>query len=148
MSHKLKVSCCKDQLQSIRDFVHSNLKNYTLSDIMLSQLVLAVDEVCSNLMIHSHACNPHHTIEVAIMVKDSVCITFEISDKGKGFNFHAYREPCIEDIIKSRKKGGVGLLLVKRIMDRVEYDFNEATQRNIYRLQKFMNVTRRTPVTK
>ena len=148
MSHKLKVSCRKEQLQSIRDFVHTHLKNYTLSDIMLSQLVLAVDEVCSNLMIHSHDCNPHHSIEIAIQVKDSTCITFEISDKGKGFNFHGYREPCIEDIIKSRKKGGVGLLLVKRIMDRVEYDFNERTQRNIYRLQKFMNVTRRTSVTK
>ncbi len=148
MNHKLKVSCRKDQLQSIRDFVYAHLKNYTLSDITLSQLILAVDEVCSNLMIHSHDCNPHHTIEVAVEVKDSTCITFEISDQGKSFNFRAYREPCIADIIKARKKGGVGLLLVKRIMDRMEYDYDEDTQRNIYRLQKFTNVTRRAPVTK
>ena len=146
MNHRLKVSCCKDQLQNIRNFVHDELKNYTLSEVILSQLVLAVDEVCSNLMIHSHNCNPCHSIELTIKIQDRTGITFEISDQGKGFNFHTYREPCISDIIKTRKKGGIGLLLVKRIMDRIEYDYNDKTQRNIYRLQKFIPITRRAAI--
>ena len=148
MNHSLKVSCRKDKLQNIRTFVHNQLKNYTLSEVTLSQLVLAVDEVCSNLMIHSHHCNPHHSIELTIKVEAGSGITFEISDQGEGFNFHAYQEPCIDEIIKARKKGGIGLLLVKRIMDRIEYDYNNETHRNVYRLCKFTNVTQRIPVKK
>lgn len=148
MNHKLKVSCCKDKLQNIRTYVQEQLKGYTLSEVTVNQLVLAVDEVCSNLMIHSHNCNPHHSIELVITIDAGSSITFEISDEGQGFNFHAYQEPCLEEIIRARKKGGIGLLLVKRIMDRIEYDFDEKTQRNIYRLHKITNATRRTSVSK
>ena len=148
MNHKLTVSCRKDKLQNIRTFVWDQLKPYSLSEVTLNQLVLAVDEVCSNLMIHAHACNPRHTIELTIIVEESGGITFEISDEGKGFNLHTYQEPCLEDIIKARKKGGIGLLLVKRIMDRVEYDFDDKTNRNVYRLYKFISATRQVSVSK
>ncbi len=137
MSYNIQVSCCTGELQTIRDFVYDKLKKHALSDVVLNQLILAVDEICANLIIHSHDCNPDHSIELAISVKKSGEITFEIYDQGKGFDFPAYREPCIKDIIKRRKKGGVGLLLVKRIMDRIEYEYSDETQRNIYRLQKF-----------
>ena len=148
MNHKLTVSCCKDKLQNIRTFVQDQLKPYPLSEVILNQLVLAVDEVCSNLMIHSHHCNPRHNIELTITVEKGRGIAFEISDEGKGFNLHMYQEPCIEEIIKARRKGGVGLLLVKRIMDRVEYDFDEKANRNVYRLYKFTKATRQVPVSK
>ena len=141
MSYNIQVSCCTGELQTIRDFVYDKLKKYSLSDVVLNQLILAVDEICANLIIHAHQCNPHHTIELAISVKESGEITFEIYDQGQGFDFPAYREPCIRDIIKKRKKGGVGLLLVKRIMDRIEYEYSDETQRNIYRLQKFSKVS-------
>ena len=148
MNHSLKVSCQKDKLQNIRTFVHDRLKHYTLSEVTLGQLVLAVDEVCSNLMIHSHKCNPHHSIELTIRIETGNSIIFEISDKGRGFDFHTYQEPCLDEIIKARKKGGIGLLLVKRIMDRIEYDYNEQTHRNIYRLHKFANIAQRESVGK
>jgi serine/threonine-protein kinase RsbW len=137
MSYKIQVSCCTDELQTIRDFIYDKLKKYALSDVVLNQLILAVDEICANLMIHAHHRNPDHTIELAILVEKSGKITFEIYDQGKGFNFPAYHEPCIKDIIRKRRKGGVGLLLVKRIMDRIEYEYSDETQRNVYRLQKF-----------
>ena len=148
MKRSIKVSCCKGELQNIRGFVQEELEGYQLSDVTIAQLVLAVDEVCSNLIIHSHQCDPKHSIEIAIRVKDENSITFEIRDKGKGFNLRTYQEPCIKEIIKARRKGGVGLLLVRRIMDRIEYDFNDQTQRNVYRLQKFVDVAPRTSVEK
>ena len=148
MNRSIKVSCRKGELQNIREFVQEELEGYSLSDITIAQLVLAVDEVCSNLIIHSHNCDPKHSIEITIRVKGKGCITFEIRDKGKGFNLRAYQEPCIKEIIKTRRKGGVGLLLVRRIMDHIEHDFNTRTQRNVYRLQKFVDVAPRTSVKK
>ena len=147
MSYNIQVSCCTGELQTIRDFVYDKLKKYELSDVVLNQLILAVDEICANLMIHAHHCNPKHTIELAILVKECGEITFEIYDQGQGFDFPAQREPCIKDIIKKRKKGGVGLLLVKRIMDRIEYEYSDKTQRNVYRLQKFSSASSREALT-
>ena len=63
--------------------------------------------------------------------------------KERDSTFARNQEPCIKEIIKARKKGGIGLLLVKRIMDRIDYDYNDQTQRNVYRLHKFVNVAPR-----
>nr|WKN36718.1 ATP-binding protein [Tunicatimonas sp. TK19036] len=140
MNYSYKVPCCKDQLQSVRNFVRNTLGNYTITDIEMHQLVLAVDEVCSNLMIHSHQCNPKHSLELRIVIDEEAGITFEIFDYGKGFNFKQYKEPCINQIIKDKRKGGVGLLLVRRIMDQIDYDFHKKTHRNVYRLYKKLSL--------
>ena len=36
------------------------------------------------------------------------------------FDINSYEEPKIEDIIKRQRKGGIGLILVKRIMDDIQ----------------------------
>ncbi len=140
MNYSFKVPCCKDKLQSIRDFIYNTLQHYDISEVELSQMVLAVDEVCANLMIHSHQCNPKESLELVIVVKDKESVTFEIRDKGAGFNIKNYKEPCLEQIIREKKKGGIGLLLVKRIMDHIEFSYNAKTSRNIYRLHKMINI--------
>ena len=61
-------------------------------------------------------------------------VQFEISDFGVGFNFCRYKEPSLDQIIKEKKKGGVGLILVKRIMDNME--FFRKSNRNVYRLSE------------
>ncbi len=146
MNYSFKVPCCKDKLQSIRDFIHGTLQHYDISEVELSQMILAVDEVCANLIIHSHQCDSRQSLELCIVVKDKQNIMFEIRDKGTGFNMKNYQEPCIRQIIKEKKKGGVGLLLVKRIMDRIEFSYNAKTSCNIYRLHKSVNIARtKTP---
>lgn len=140
MNYNFKVPCCKDKLQSIRDFIFTTLQHYDISEVELSQMVLAVDEVCANLMIHSHQCNPKENLELLIVVKDNKGVVFEIRDKGAGFNFKNYKEPCLEQIIREKKKGGIGLLLVKRIMDHIEFSYNAKTCCNIYRLHKAINI--------
>ncbi len=138
MNYSFKVSCRKERLQSIREFIKATLQHYAIPELALSQMILAVDEVCANLMIHSHHCNPKDSLELEIFVKEHKEVIFEIRDKGTGFNFKSYQEPCLEQIIKDRRKGGVGLLLVKRIMDHVEFSYNDEIRSNVYRLHKYI----------
>ena len=70
-------------------------------------------------MIHSHQCNPKKCIELLVNIEDDEII-FEIRDTGNGFNYKEYKEPSIEEIIIEKKKGGLGLMLVRRIMDHIE----------------------------
>ena len=134
MDNKLKVSCKKEKLKEVRLFVESLLQAHQIPEVEAGEMVLAVDEICANLMIHSHNCDPKKHIGVQVKVSKGKEVIFEITDYGVGFNFCRYKEPSLDDIIKEKKKGGVGLILVKRIMDQME--FVRKANRNIYRMVK------------
>jgi len=133
MQYNYTAPCSKKNLADIRNFVNKILTHHFNSEIEIHHMVLAVDEVCANLMIHSHKCNPKETIELLIDVKNQEVI-FEIKDTGNGFNLKNYQEPTIKEIVVEKKKGGLGLMLVKRIMDKVEFIKNENS--NVCRLKK------------
>jgi len=119
MKYSYKVPCRKDKLRDIRSFVKEVLEKWNLSELDISTLVLAIDEVCANLIIHSHHCNPKDSFELEVSIKNKE-VEFKIIDSAKMFNIKDYEEPSIDDIIKKQRKGGVGLILVKRIMDNIE----------------------------
>ncbi len=134
MKHKLSISCSKSNLLKIRHFVADQLVSINLSEVELHKLVLAVDEVCANLIIHSNHCNPTKKIDVIIDLIGSEQIQFTIKDKGVSFDLNKYQEPSMNEIVSSGRKGGVGLILVKRIMDKIE--FSTEKNYNICRLTK------------
>ena len=136
MNNLIKVNCTKKNLKLIRDFVTEYLNTYALSDILLNQIVLAVDEICANLIIHANHENPSKFITLQIdKIKNTV--QFEIADNGVAFNQTKYQEPNIEEHIRVGKKGGVGIALVNRIMDSVE--FKTIKGQNICILSKQIN---------
>lgn len=134
MKYRLKVNCKKDRLKEIRDFVKEALHSYEACDVKLNQLVLAVDEVCANLIIHANGCNPDKCLELDIKVDDGKGITIEIIDFGQTFDYNNYQTPTIDELIKSRRQGGLGMRLIKEIMDDVE--FLQVNNRNTCRLYK------------
>lgn len=139
MKFNISVPCVKSNLRRIRIFIVDVLREQHLSDVDVHSMVLAVDEVCANLMIHSNNCSPKHSIDVEILIKGKDKIVFDIIDKGRGFDIRKYPEPDIKEIIRMKKKGGVGLMLVKRIMDDIDFITNE--DYNIVRLTKNLQPT-------
>jgi serine/threonine-protein kinase RsbW len=137
MEYSFQTSCSKNKLAEIRSFVQGSLANHSLSDIEVNSMVLAVEEIVANLIIHSHKCNDRDKIKLNIEVDKNNLITFKITDQGHGFNICEYKEPSLQEIIRQKKKGGLGLMLVRRIMDHIEY-INGNTQ-NIYTLIKKCN---------
>ncbi|UII22680.1 ATP-binding protein [Fulvivirga ligni] len=134
MKYCYKVPCQKEMLKDIRTFVKEVLNKNGLSEVDVSTLVLAIDEVCANLIIHSHQCNASDSIELEIKFTKNNEVVFSIIDKSEMFNINKYEEPCIDDIIKKRRKGGVGLILVKRIMDDIQITTDR--KKHICRLSK------------
>jgi len=134
MIHYYKFFCSRDNLKGIRDFVNSVLRNYSLSEVEINQMVLAVDEVCANLIIHSHKCNATDSIELSIR-NNKEGIIFEIIDRDAiYFDIDAYKIPDLKKKIQDGDKGGVGLLLVKSLMDKVEVEYKDT--QSTWRLYK------------
>ena len=135
MRYNFKAPCSKKKLRAIRDFIGKNLKKHNLDEIEINMIVLAVDEVCANLIIHSHDCDASESLELNMNIDPKQeGVTFEIIDRGIGFNMTKYKEPSLDEIVLNKKKGGLGLMLVKRIMDHIE--FKSSPQKNICKLYK------------
>lgn len=81
MNNSIRVNCTKKNLKLIRDFVTEYLRALALSDILMNQIVLAVDEICANLIIHANHEDPKKYITLTVhQLKGQV--KFEIADNG------------------------------------------------------------------
>ncbi|MCU0357026.1 MAG: ATP-binding protein [Cyclobacteriaceae bacterium] len=134
MKYSYKVGCSTENLRGIRDFIRGSLKNHGVAELDISEMVLAMDEMCSNLIIHAHHCNPDELFELHILLEPRKPIVFEIVDDGTVFDINQFHEPDLGNIIHQKRKGGLGIRLVKSIMDKVEYE--QASGMNICRLTK------------
>jgi serine/threonine-protein kinase RsbW len=134
MNYQYNIGCSLTNLKGIRDFVRNSLKGHRIPDVDVSAIVLALDEMCSNLMIHAHHCNPDHMLELHIDVKDADKIIFEIIDDGNVFDITQFHTPEIGNLVHEKRKGGLGIRLVKSIMDEIEYMTRDG--KNVCRLTK------------
>lgn len=137
MKYKVNIGCSLDNLFRARDFIRRSLKDHVPSDIMLNEIVLAIDEMCSNLMIHAHHCDPDHLLELSIQTKQKGIIIFEITDDGTVFDINSFEGQTINNLINIKRKGGLGIRLVKSIMDNIEYLTRDG--KNVCRLTKQVN---------
>jgi serine/threonine-protein kinase RsbW len=137
MNYSYKVGCSIENLKGLRDFIRDSLKTNGVADLQISEMVLALDEMCSNLMIHAHHCNPDDLFELKIDIKKGSPIVFEIVDDGTVFDINQFEEPGLDNLVHEKRKGGLGIRLIKSIMDKVEYEQHK--NKTVYRLIKTAN---------
>ena len=134
MSSHYKIGCSLENLKGMRDFIRKSLRSHVVSDVELNEIILALDEMCSNLIIHAHQCNPDHHLELFIQVPEKRKLVFEIMDDAVMFDINRFHEPAIDNLIHDKRKGGLGIRLVKSIMDEVHYSTRDG--RNVCTLTK------------
>ena len=81
---------------------------------------LAIDELLSNTIGYGYGDDEPHRIEVLVRLEGDAIVT-AIVDDGEAFDPTQAREADTDSPLDERKAGGLGLLLVNRMMDRVEY---------------------------
>jgi len=137
MHYQYNIGCSLNNLKGIRDFIRESLKGHDVTEVAMNEIVLAIDEMCSNLMIHAHHCNPEHMLELHIQVPKKGNLVFEIVDDGSVFDINHFNEPDLDNLVQEKRKGGLGIRLVKSIMDNVEYLHRGG--KNVCRLTKRVN---------
>ncbi|MDJ1471663.1 ATP-binding protein [Cytophagaceae bacterium DM2B3-1] len=134
MNYHYQFSCDRRNLKSVRDFVASVLRDENFSENEIPAVVLAVDEICANLIVHSHQSDPNDVIEIWLKVTLETVICEIIDQDSMFYDFSAHKNPDIHQIVREGKNGGVGLMLVKCLVDKVEVE-RHGTQ-SIWRLTK------------
>ena len=130
----LQVPSSTENLALIREFVATIGAQAGLAEIEIANLELAVDEACANVI--EHAYGHDATKEVTVSANFDVdSITFVIVDAGKGFDPAQINQEELESLIAKRKDGGLGMRLIKTLMDEVQYEIGPG-QKNELRMTK------------
>lgn len=121
----LKIKSDTENLILIREFVLAHAVKNGFSDEATNDIMLAADEAATNIMKHSYKSNSSGIIEVRI---DVVGDEFEIilKDKGRSFNPNDIPSPNMEKYFSEKRVGGLGLHLMRTLMDSVEYSAAES----------------------
>ena len=136
--HKTKrILSRTDNLLEVRDFVAESATAFGFSEAEAANIVLAVDEACTNIIKHAYQYATDKEIEVTIHQSKN---SFEIRifDTGKSFDPATIRQPDLKEHIGHRRRGGLGVYLMKKLMDKVEYSFHRG-KRNEVRLIKYLS---------
>ncbi|HLF19535.1 MAG TPA: ATP-binding protein [Bacteroidota bacterium] len=134
-----------DHLSEVREFISEAAGAFGFSDEDIANISLAVDEACTNIIKHAYQNAPDKEIEISV-IRSKKNFEVRIVDFGRQFNPKEIKVPDLRQNLAHHRRGGLGVYLMKRLMDKVEYNFmpgkhNEV--RLVKYLQKDASVARR-----
>ena len=108
-------------LAAVAKEVFEWLANLPLSSRAKYSVGLAIEEIGSNTIKYGYDDDREHEIAVHVAARnDRVEIVFE--DDGHAFDPTAHPKPDLERIVESRRIGGLGIELVRRICETMVYE--------------------------
>jgi len=107
------------QLPEITSFVRDLAEKARLHPKKLMHLELAVDEVVSNICSYAYVEPPGEILVKLLGEEDRLSVSF--IDEGVPFDPLTLEEPDIKKDLFNRDAGGLGIFLVRRVMDEVHY---------------------------
>jgi serine phosphatase RsbU (regulator of sigma subunit)/anti-sigma regulatory factor (Ser/Thr protein kinase)/transposase len=127
---RLEVEAKDIELLTIKDFVQRICDSAGCTPKETSNIKLAIDEACSNIIRHAYKDKEGGkiTLEMGIGFAD---LMIKIIDYGHPFDFRGIKDPDLNHYVDIGKKGGLGIWLIKKVMTEVRYkafpDHNELT---------------------
>jgi len=118
--HKLSISASTDELERIRNFVSDHARRFGFKEKDINDIRLAVDEACTNIIKHAYGWKQNKFIHLQIGMRENEMLV-SIIDDGKSFDPDTYSVPSMQDQLDQKKRSGYGILLIRKLMDNVEY---------------------------
>jgi len=110
-----------EYLDEIRDFVGSIARDGGFSDKDIYNIQLATDEAASNIIEHAYEGVSDGILELSCgMLDDTIKIV--LTDHGEPFDPGSIPMPDLKADLTERKIGGLGIFLMRKLMDNVHYD--------------------------
>jgi len=121
-----------ENLKGILAFVSEVGQKTPLSAKEIKGLQLVVEEICTNIIRHSYLFSTGDITLKASLLSDR--LTLSILDQGQPFDPTQIKEESLQQQVQTGRKGGLGLKLIRKLMDEVEYKYEDG--QNQLRLTK------------
>ena len=131
----LQVPSSTENLALIREFVSSAAQQAGFDEKDVAKLELAVDEACANVIEPAYG----HDVSKEVIVRarlDDETLSIDIEDTGKGFDPKSVNQEELDQLISKRKTGGLGMRLMKTLMDEVHYEIEPGKKNALHMVKR------------
>lgn len=116
---KILISSSTKNLSLLRHFVETIAHKVKIDDQIINQIVLSVDEACTNIMKHAHNYDADRNIEITVDT-DEKEFSVKFDYKGaQGFDPNTSNNPDMGEYFKNYKVGGLGVPIMKKFMNKI-----------------------------
>ena len=124
-----------EYLDEIRDFVADIARRAGFNDRDVYNIQLATDEAASNIIEHAYEGISNGVLELSCgMMDDSIKIV--LTDHGEPYDPESIPMPDLKADLSERKIGGLGIFLMRKLMDTVHYESRPEINRNTLTMTK------------
>ena len=110
-------------LGEVCDFVTDCAKKCELSEAQVYAVQLAVDEAVTNIIEHAYRDRAPEDFEITCeKLPDGFQVV--LRDHGKSFDPNSIPEPLLNVPLEELRSRGLGVFLMRKMMDVVEYEFD------------------------
>jgi len=109
----------------VKTAIEEFLKSYNISKKHKNDIFLSVDEAITNIIIHAYKKNTKKEKIFFHIEKKENKIIIILKDTGKPFDSSNIPKPNVQLNLAGKKRGGFGIHLMRTLMDKIEYQFNE-----------------------
>jgi len=113
-------------LDEIREFVAEVARDGGFSEKAIYSLQLAADEAASNIIEHAYEGITDASLELTCDMRGDTII-IALRDWGRPFDPSEVKEPNISADLADRQIGGLGMYLMRKLMDSVKYESGSRT---------------------
>ena len=89
-------------------------------EIEIGDIQLALDEVCTNTIIHGLKNDPAKTFQMVLQWEPGA-IEIQIHESGEPFDPLDFDDPNLENIMEEQSAGGLGLYFLRKLMDEADF---------------------------
>ena len=116
----LKLPAVLENLDTFIRLAHSGAATFGLSDKRITEVELALEEALVNVFTHAYR-ERAGIVEVRLGHRNEKEFVIEIIDEGIPFDPLSRSDPDVTLGVEERMIGGLGVFLIKKMMDHVEY---------------------------
>ena len=120
MEKKLILQNEMAEISKLAIFIEELGEEFGLSSELVFNLNLVLEEAVSNVILYAYPKEEHQTISLIARKKDNQLI-FVLTDSGKEFDPTQAPDADITLSAEDRPIGGLGIFLIRQIMNTVEY---------------------------
>ena len=126
MSQRFQITRAAEleSLHVFRDFISDCCAKFNIPNGIVFDLKLAVDEACTNIIVHGYKDMDPGSIILAFRIEPDR-ILVQITDFGHVFEPTEAPKPDVDAALEDRKLGGLGLFLIYQTMDNIDYQASE-----------------------
>lgn len=122
---KLRLKAVLENVPLAMDFVAQLARGVGFAGRSLDQIQLSVDEACANVVDHAYQDMEPGDMEIECTF-DGQHFTMYVRDWGKSFDPDSVQEPDVTAPLERRTLGGLGLFIIRQVMDCVRYSSDPA----------------------